>query len=327
MIKRVVTKKRLGQKQSDLTTGFDRFNIKNVLIVAIMTLVYIGWMITMVGLRADHVYLALACVVAFFATEDSRKVLYGFLFMILYWWVYDSLRICPNYTVNTVHIEDLYNLEKSWFGITTSEGILNPSEYFMTFDNAFLDVISGFYYLTWVPVPIVLALYLFWGKKRGLMLQFTFSFVVANILAISTYYLYPAAPPWYVAEYGFIENFDMMGNAAGLLKFDEFFGVDLFRDMYNKNGNVFAAIPSMHSAFPVLLFYYGWKSKVNIWASAFFFSTVIGIWFAAVYTSHHYIIDVICGALCAIVTIIIIECLLQMSVTNRWYQQYKSLMT
>ena len=192
--------------------------------------------------------------------------------------------------------------------------------------NAFLDVISGFSYLTWVPVPVMFGLYMFF-KDRGLMVQFMCTFLLANLFAIVIYYSYPAAPPWYVQEYGFVENFDMMGNAAGLLKFDEFFGITLFGDLYDKNGNVFAAMPSMHSAFPVLLFYFGLKAKVRWWLSAFFFSTVIGIWFAAVYTSHHYILDVICGALCAIVTIIIIEYLLRSPVGNKWYNRYKAIVT
>ncbi|MEM8906661.1 MAG: phosphatase PAP2 family protein [Bacteroidota bacterium] len=285
----------MSRKQPELTTtsaGFERFSIKSSLIVAIIALTYVGWTFTMVGLRDDHIFLVATCIVAFYATADSRKALYGFAFALLYWWVYDSLRVYPNYLVNTVHIEDLYNMEKAWFGIQTAEGIVTPNEYFLTFDNSFLDVISGFSYLSWIPVPFVFGLYLF-IKDRGMMVQFMTTFFTANVIAIFIYYLYPAAPPWYVQQYGFVENFDMMGSAAGLLKFDEFFDVNVFRAMYEKNGNVFAAMPSMHSAFPVILFYFGVKSKAKWWVSTFFFLTVLGIWFGAVYTSHHYIIDVI----------------------------------
>lgn len=326
MIKRVQTKKLLSRKQSDLSSDFERFTTTNVLAVAIIALAYIGWITAMVGLRSDHVYVAIACIIAFYATADTRKIFFGFLFILLYWWIYDSLRVYPNYWVNDIHIEDLYDMEKAWFGIQTAEGIITPNEYFLTFDNQFLDVISGLAYLSWIPLPMVLALYLF-VYDRDLMLQFAVTFFLANMIAIVIYYSYPAAPPWYVVEHGFEAKFDTMGNAAGLLKFDEFFNVDVFRNMYNKNGNVFAAMPSMHSAFPVLLFYFGLKAKVKWWASAFFFSTVIGIWFAAVYTTHHYIIDVICGALCAIVTITIIESLLKSKVFKYWFNQYKTLMT
>ncbi|MEM9820942.1 MAG: phosphatase PAP2 family protein [Bacteroidota bacterium] len=315
----------MSRKQPELSVGFERFTLKNITIIGLIALTYLGWIYSMVGLRGDHVYLVVACVVAYYATNDSRKALYGFAFILLYWWVYDSLRVYPNYLVNTVHIEDLYDWEKSWFGIQTASGVITPNEYFLANNNSFLDVVSGLFYLSWIPVPVVFGLYLFM-TNRGMMVQFMFTFFLANVIAIFIYYAYPAAPPWYVQKYGFIENFDMMGNAAGLLKFDEFFNINVFKGMYDKNGNVFAAMPSMHSAFPVLLFYFGVKSKIKWWWSAFFLSTVIGIWFAAVYTSHHYIIDVICGALCAIVTIIIIEYLLSLPLIKRWYHLYKGLM-
>jgi len=58
-------------------------------------------------------------------------------------------------------------------------------------------------------------------------------------------------------------------------------------------------MPSLHSAYPILVFYFAWKNKMRI-ATVIFGVVMVGIWFAAVYTSHHYMLDVIAGILCAV---------------------------
>lgn len=216
------------------------------------------------------------------------------------------MKILPNYDVNPVHVAEPYEIEKSLFGIKTDQGILTPNEVCKQHNSTFLYVLSGIFYLCWVPVPLIFGIYLFFAKKRKLLIQFGAAFLFTNIFGFILYYLYPAAPPWYVDLYGFEENFSIPGNSAGLQVFDQFFGVKLFDAMYAKSSNVFAAIPSLHAAYPVVLFYYGMKLKkpmINI----LFFVILIGIWFAAVYSMHHYIIDVILGAFCAIFAIIIFQ--------------------
>ena len=73
--------------------------------------------------------------------------------------------------------------------------------------------------------------------------------------------------------------------------------------MYAKSSNVFAAMPSLHSAYPVVVVYYAFKNKVNLLARFFVVLVMVGIWFGAVYTSHHYILDVLAGIICSIVAI------------------------
>jgi len=225
--------------------------------------------------------------------------------------------------LNPVHIQQPYLLEKDWFGIATSTGILTPNEYFANNNTTTLDILSAAFYLCWVPIPLLYAGYLF-VKDRKMLLQFAITFFTVNVIGIIIYYLYPAAPPWYVAEYGFDLHMDTPGNAAGLLRFDEYFGVSLFSNMYEKNANVFAAIPSLHSAFPVILLYFGLKKKLK-YASLLFLIILVGIWFAAVYTFHHYIIDVLIGGLCAILAIGIFEGLMKNKGFIKWLDKYHAL--
>ncbi len=312
----------MNQNQLEDKQPFKRFTKKSVLVVTVVSLFYLGWLKWWIGLREDHVQLLVVCLIAFFVSDTTRKILYGMMFLLLYWFVYDSLRIYPNYMFNDVHLIEPYELEKAWFGIQTPNGLITPNEYYLANKSTFLDVMTGFFYLSWIPVPMMFSFYLFFKNKK-VLLQFTSSFFLVNVIGISVYYLYPAAPPWYIVEHGFTENFNIIGNAAGLLSFDEYFGVEIFKGIYNKNGNVFAAIPSMHSAFPVLLFYFGWKLRLKF-AMAFFFICIIGIWFSAVYSTHHYIIDVLSGAGAAVTTLILIELIVH-SKANILLEKYESI--
>ncbi len=57
-------------------------------------------------------------------------------------------------------------------------------------------------------------------------------------------------------------------------------------------------MPSLHSAYPALVLYFSIKNKLGF-ISLIFLVITIGIWIAAVYTNHHYILDVIAGIIIA----------------------------
>jgi membrane-associated phospholipid phosphatase len=65
-------------------------------------------------------------------------------------------------------------------------------------------------------------------------------------------------------------------------------------------------MPSLHSAYPLITLYYGIKSRLGL-VNILFATIMVGIWFAAVYSSHHYLLDVIAGVACAIIGIFIFQ--------------------
>ena len=262
---------------------------------------YLLWLNLVIGFRLDHLNFILILSVLYFASSITRKMVISFIFFWIFWIIYDAMRIYPNFNFNTIEILEPYNLEKSLFGIQSASETLTPNEYLAQHTEPVSDFLSGIFYLTWVPLPMMYCIYLFFSDKK-MLLKFSGTFLLANILGFTIYYLYPAAPPWYVAYFGFEIDFSIPGNAAQLLRFDDIIGYPLFEKMYNKNANVFAAIPSLHSAYPVILLYFASKKK-KWWLTLLCFIDVIGIWYAAVYSMHHYIIDVILGAFCAIIAI------------------------
>ena len=272
---------------------------KEIIGLAVGTVLYFSWFYFLMGLRNEHTALYFILIGLYFTHSKTRQFLWAFGVYAVYWILYDSLRIVPNYTVNPVHITELYNFEKHVFGIFTEGGILTPNEYFKLNHTSFGDVMSAFFYINWMPIPLIFSIYLFMTNKP-LMLKFAYTFFFVNLLGFVIYYAYPAAPPWYMEQYGAKIQQNVPSNAAGLLNFDKLFGLTFFQNLYQKNSNVFAAMPSMHSAFPVICFLCGLQLK-KTWVNILFGTFALGIWFSAIYTRHHYISDVIVGASVAVI--------------------------
>jgi hypothetical protein len=284
-----------------------KLTVKSVIIVFAASLGYLLLSSLLVGFKTDQLVLVVIFNSMFFLSPVTRKFITGFSIFIVYYILYDYMKAFPNYNYNNVHIADLYNFEKRLFGINFSGKLLTPNEYWRINGNTFLDVAGGIFYLCWVPVPLIFAGFLFF-KNRKQFLYFSLTFFLVNLLGFVVYYLYPAAPPWYVQYHGFNFQAATPGNTAGLAKFDAFFHVHIFKSIYAKGSNVFAAMPSLHSSYPLIVLYYGVKNRLGF-INAFFAVVMLGIWFTAVYASHHYIVDVLAGIVCAITGIAVFNLL------------------
>lgn len=293
-----------------------KITVRSVIVVSVISLAYLMLSWWLVGCKPDQLVLVFIFNSLFFLSPVTRKFIIGFSIFIVYWIVFDYMKAFPNYNYNTVHIADLYNLEKRLFGIHFNGLLLTPNEYWRLNGAALLDIAGGIFYLCWIPVPLAFAGFLFF-KNRKQFLYFSLTFVLVNLLGFGIYYLYPAAPPWYVAYHGFNFYPATPGNSAGLAKFDQFFDAAVFKSIYAKGSNVFAAMPSLHSAYPVIVFYYGLKNRLGI-INLFFALVMLGIWFTAVYAGHHYLLDVLAGIVCALVGILAFNLLIR----TKWFGKF-----
>ncbi len=296
------------------------FSKKDMVSTAAISAAYLLISTFIIGFKIEQVFLVLLFNLTYYLSFGSRRFITGFSIFIVYWVVFDYMKAIPNYQVNAVHIQDLYNAEKSVFGLSAGGSKLTPNEFLALYSNAVLDAFSGIFYLCWVPVPLAFAAYLFFKHPRQ-FIYFSLTFFLVNLLGFVVYYIYPAAPPWYVLENGFTFIAHTKGNTAGLYRFDNLVGTPIFKSMYEKSSNVFAAMPSLHSAYPVLVLFYGVKNKLG-WVNVLFAVVMAGIWFAAVYTGHHYVLDVLAGIVCAIAGIAIFNKLI---VPNRTFAQFVNL--
>jgi len=278
-----------------------KINFKSVTIVSLLSVAYLLLSSFLIGYKSDQLTLVFIFNIMFYLSVPTRKFILGFSIFIFYWVIFDYMKAIPNYNYNTVHIADLYHFEKHIFGINLNGKLVTPNEYLRIKGTTFLNIVTGLFYLCWIPVPLSFAAYLFFKNKRQ-FLYFAFTFLLVNLLGFVVYYLYPAAPPWYIQTYGFTFHPLTLGSTGGLSKFDAYFHINLFKSIYSKGSNVFAAMPSLHSAYPVIVVYYGFKNRLK-WANACFIVVMLGIWFTAIYASHHYVLDVIAGILTATIGI------------------------
>lgn len=253
-----------------------------------------------------------------FAWKKTRQFAIYFLPWLIFAVTYDSMRFYPNYLVNDIDVRGLYEAEKSLFGIAAQTQaelgaiadhtqVMIPGEWFKVYNCRFADLMAGMFYLCWIPVPVAFAMYLFFKKQYKWFIRFSWTFLVVNLIGFIGYYVHPAAPPWYAMNYGFEAVLNTPGNVAGLGRFDALTGTQIFHGMYGKNANVFAAVPSLHAAYMLVTTIYAVLSHKRWYTISLFAFICMGIWWTAVYSGHHYIIDVSLGILTSIIGILLME--------------------
>ena len=236
---------------------------------------------------------------------------------------YDWMRICPNYEVNPIDVAGLYNLEKSLFGVMDNGLLVTPCEYFAAHNWPIADVFAGIFYLCWVPVPILFGLCLYFKKERKTYLRFALVFLVRQSDWLCRLLHSSGCSALVCHQLRLRTDIEHTGNVAGLGRFDAFFGVTIFDSIYGRNANVFAAVPSLHAAYMVVALVYAIIGKCRWYVITLFSIIMVGIWGTAIYSCHHYIIDVLLGISCALIGWLVFEyVLMRIPAFKRFFERY-----
>jgi inositol phosphorylceramide synthase catalytic subunit len=197
-----------------------------------------------------------------------------------------------------VHVEDLYDLDARLFSLPASEGVRSLTDFIGAHPHPILDVVCGAAYLLFLIEVFGIAAYLFF-RARPKMLEISSGFFALNVAGWIIWLLYPAAPPWYVDQYGFGPVVqDAASNPAGLLRLDALLHTPIAATFYAKSANVFGAMPSLHVAYVTLVACVAWPLGGALRAFTLFFAALIA--FSAVYLRHHYVIDIVAGMVLAV---------------------------
>lgn len=271
----------------------------------IFVLLYWATLYALGGLRGDH-YSIGAVILTLALLQPWTTQIFRFIWpLLLTGIIYDSQRFYSDYLRGEIHVAFPYDFDKYWFGIETAAGRLTPNEWWQLNIHPAIDLITGLAYLVFVGVFVLTCAWWCFGLVRlhGIRLRGAWDtmwgFFWLNMLGYSTYYWFPAAPPWYVAKYGLgPADLTAQASAAGCARFDELLGTQFFTGMYGRSADVFGAIPSLHVAYPFLAILYAFQFKS---LRAFTVSFYLLMCFSAVYLNHHYIIDLIWGTAYAII--------------------------
>lgn len=154
------------------------------------------------------------------------------------------------------------------------------------------DVLASFIYMSHFVLCLGIATVL-WVRRRELWAAFMRRWFVLTALGLATYFAYPAAPPWWAAKHGYLDEHVARLSGRGWSAI----GLESTGRLLNQGqamSNPVAAMPSLHSAFALL-------------AVAFFLTRVSKKWWplllaypvamvaTLVYSGEHYVIDALVG--------------------------------
>lgn len=214
--------------------------------------------------------------------------------------LYDLTRGLADTLGMPVHVKDLAALESSLFGGTLptvwlQDHLGHSGEWGVAGDRAWWHVVvTGVYVSHFLVTPIIAAV--LWLRNRRRWMSFTANVVGVAVLGVTTYILVPAAPPWYAAARGVIPEVDRLSGLGWEVLGLHSAGALL--DQGQAKVNLVAALPSLHTAYAVLVFLFFWP-VLGLAARALLALYPLMMGLILVYSGEHYVIDVVLGWGCA----------------------------
>lgn len=262
------------------------------------------------GLRSDHILVGFLAFLDIY-NEKTRAFLKSFFPFILTGAIYDFMRYFYWQGIRGhIHVSQPYLLDLRLFGISQGPGILpsrvTPNEFFQLHHGKALDLLCGFAYLFYIAEYLITAFILFFRGKLGILRVFGACFLCVNLLGFLTYFIYPAAPPWYVSQYGLgPARLDVHPSPAAAHRFDQLLGTHFFDEMYGRGIDVYGAYPSLHVTYPLLVAWTCFQVRELHWFRAPAIAFYLLMCLSAVYLQHHYVMDILLGTLYVLLTLIL----------------------
>lgn len=256
----------------------------------------IGLRLVGLSFGMDMIILALAIIAI--VSHKGREFFQDWTIPMILFFVYEALRgfafQFSQWIGIEIHIEDLIKLERSIFFFLSDIPTLvlqnamhpNPDKFY------FYDYILAFFYVSffwfWLVVGFIL-----WRKSRVIFKKYIYGLLSLSFFsAIFFFALFPAAPPWWASENGFLEPLERI--MWVVLRFNNELSVI---STYTRND--FAAMPSLHAAWPFFASLYVVKVFGKKWLPIFIVPIMIAI--ATWYGAEHYVIDSLFGFFLAFV--------------------------
>jgi len=183
--------------------------------------------------------------------------------------------------------------------LPTLESVLyggNISDILTRFTHPVLDIPAWLSYgVVHFVGPFVLAAFIWLFAARGALKYFAISFGYMNLMGVLIQLIFPCAAPWYELRNGLTPaNYGMPGSPGGLARIDAIFHSHGYTSAFSNAPLVFGAFPSLHAgnATTCALFI----SHFWPFAGPYAFAYAGILYWATMYLTHHYLIDVVGGA-------------------------------
>ena len=191
---------------------------------------------------------------------------------------------------------------------------------------------TAFSVLAWLPyglahfgAPFVCTGAMFLFGPPGTAPVFAKAFGYMNLAGVLIQLFLPCSPPWYENMYGLAPaDYSMHGSPAGLEAIDILFHIKLYTNTFTNSPVVFGAFPSLHSGCATIEVLF--MSHTFPRLRPLFLVYGAWLWWATMYLSHHYAIDLVAGSLISGVAYFTAKALwlprLQPGKTFRWDYDY-----
>jgi membrane-associated phospholipid phosphatase len=262
-------------------------------------------LVLMVGLRVTPSPDVVAVLLALCAVLMGRGIAFvrdwgPFVVTFLAW---EMMRGIANEFGQAVHSDSVIAIERALFGGRIPSEVLQAAFYEPAIVNWY-DVVFTVVYSSHFFFPLAFAFFL-WLRRRERYYPYVAALMLTSFAAFATFLLLPVAPPRYAFQYGEALAVADVAKETGIQ-----IGWYGFNFAYGHLvGNPVAAFPSMHAAYPVLVaLFLAERSRL---ATLAWLPFLLTIWVATVYLGHHYVIDLLGGALYAVVAYLIIRAIWQ----------------
>lgn len=236
---------------------------------------------------------ALACASIGRPPREILELLRDWLPIVVVLCAYDLTRgVADSMGIGT-HVHPMIDFDRFLFGHEV------PSEWLQAhlYDPSVLswwNVLFTLVYTSYFIVPFVLAGFL-WARDRSAFKRFMRRLVSLALAGVATYVAFPAAPPWLASEMGYLgpiqrttsNGWELLGGGTATLFSEGQAGV-----------NLVAAVPSLHSAFTMLVALFLW-GRVRPWLRPLLLLYPLAMGITLMATGEHYFFDVLLGWLYA----------------------------
>ena len=205
----------------------------------------------------------------------------------------------------TPHVLELVAADRAMFGWLTGGPVPTVWLQRHLYDPDVIhwwDIVASWVYFSHFVAALGVAVVL-WLRNRARWAAFMRRWFFLCATGLVTYFLYPAAPPWWAAKYGLIEPVARISTrgwkAIGL------HGAGNLLNAGQVASNPVAAMPSLHSAFALLVVaFFVDRARRRWWPLLFAYP--LAMTFTLVYSGEHYIVDVFVGWAYVVVTLVVV---------------------
>jgi len=207
--------------------------------------------------------------------------------LVLWYFIFQISPAIPHNHRPEIYTIKFWKLDHFFFG--------HASELWIGHTHIVLDILAAVFYSLHMLIPVAGICWLVFKYRTHEIRSFIFVFGLVSLFSVCTHILFPAAPPWFVDQQCFKDDiecfasYNSTGNAAGLTRVDHHFEVNFFQASYRSLPVVFGTFPSLHVAWPCILFVFT-QTRLEIILSMIH---VIGLSWSSVYLRHHYVMDAV----------------------------------